>query len=44
MTGGFYLASNKEWYDYLKRERSKARYMGLHQEFISPAEVAERHP
>ncbi|MEL6932285.1 MAG: FAD-dependent oxidoreductase [Pseudomonadota bacterium] len=44
MTGGFYLASNKEWYDYLKRERSKARYMGLHQEFISPKEVAERHP
>jgi dimethylglycine dehydrogenase len=44
MTGGFYLASNKEWYDYLKRERSKARYMGLNQEFISPAEVAERHP
>ena len=44
MTGGFYLASNKTWYDYLKRERSKARYMGLYQEFISPKEVAERHP
>ena len=44
LTGGFYLASNKEWYDYLKRERSKARYMGLHQEFISPQEVAEKHP
>ncbi|MEM9277861.1 MAG: FAD-dependent oxidoreductase [Pseudomonadota bacterium] len=44
MTGGFYLASTQEWYDYLKRERSKARYMGLNQEFISPAEVAERHP
>ncbi len=44
MTGGFYLASNKTWYDYLKRERSKARYMGLHQEFISPQEVAKRHP
>ena len=44
MTGGFYLASNKTWYDYLKRERSKARYMGLEQEFISPQEVAERHP
>jgi len=43
-TGGFYLASTPEWYDYLKRERSKARYMGLDQEFISPAEVAERHP
>lgn len=44
MTGGFYAASTREWYDYLKRERSKARYMGLHQEFISPAELAERHP
>ena len=43
-TGGFYLASTPAWYDYLKRERSKARYMGLDQEFISPAEVAERHP
>ncbi len=44
MTGGFYLASNQTWYDYLKRERSKARYMGLNQEFISPGELAERHP
>ncbi|MEM9248170.1 MAG: FAD-dependent oxidoreductase [Pseudomonadota bacterium] len=44
ITGGFYAASTKEWYDYLKRERSKARYMGLHQEFISPGELAERHP
>ena len=44
LTGGFYLASNKTWYDYLKRERSKARYMGLQQEFISLQEVAERHP
>lgn len=44
LTGGFYLASNKTWYDYLKRERSKARYMGLEQEFISPKELAERHP
>src|SRR5581483_9909821 len=43
-TGGFYLASNNVWYEYLKRERSKARYMGLDQEFISPAEVARRHP
>lgn len=42
--GGFYLASNQVWYDYLKRERSKARYMGLDQEFISVAEVARRHP
>lgn len=44
LTGGFYLASNKTWYDYLKRERSKARYMGLEQEWISPQEVADRHP
>ena len=43
-TGGFYLASNQDWYDYLKRERSKARYMGLDQEFISIEEVARRHP
>lgn len=44
LTGGFYLASNRTWYDYLRRERSKARYMGLDQEFISPEEVARRHP
>ena len=43
-TGGFYLASNKGWYDFLKRERSKARYMGLDQEFISLEEVARLHP
>ena len=43
-TGGFYLASNRVWYDYLKRERSKARTMGLDQEFISVEEVARRHP
>ncbi|MEO1776057.1 MAG: FAD-dependent oxidoreductase [Pseudomonadota bacterium] len=43
-TGGFYLASTRDWYDYLKRERSKARTMGLDQEFISPEEVARRHP
>jgi len=43
-TGGFYLASNDDWHDYLKRERSKARYMGLDQEFISLEEVARLHP
>ena len=43
-TGGFYLASTDVWHDYLKRERSKARYMGLDQEFISVEEVAKRHP
>ena len=44
MTGGFYLASNKTWYDYLKRERSKARYMGLEQEWVDLKEIADRHP
>jgi dimethylglycine dehydrogenase len=43
-SGGFYLASNEVWYDYLKRERSKARYMGLDQEFISLEEVVKKHP
>ena len=42
--GGFYLASNETWYDYLKRERSKARYMGLDQEFISLEEVVKKNP
>ena len=42
--GGFYLASNDAWYDYLKRERSKARYMGLDQEFISLEEVVKKNP
>lgn len=43
-TGGFYLASSPERLDFLKRERSKARYMGLDQEFISLQEVAKMHP
>ena len=43
-TGGFYLASTPERLDYLKAERSKARYMDLDQEIISLAEVAEMHP
>ena len=43
-SGGFYLASNEIWHDYLKRERSKARYMGLDQEFISLKEVVEKNP
>ena len=43
-TGGFYLASTPERLDYLKQERSKARYMGLDQEFITLKEVAEMHP
>ena len=43
-TGGFYLASTKERLDYLKQERSKARYMGLDQEFISMEEVVDMNP
>jgi len=43
-TGGYYLASNQSWHDYLKRERSKARSMGLEQEFVSLDEVVEKHP
>ena len=43
-SGGFYLASNEVWADYLKRERSKARYMGLNQEFISLEEVKRKNP
>ena len=43
-TGGFYLASNEDWHDYLKRERSKVRSMGLDQEFIAVEEAARRHP
>ncbi len=43
-TGGFYLASTPDWMDYLRRERSKARYMGLDQELISVEEAARRHP
>ena len=42
--GGFYLASNNDWHDYLKRERSKARYMGLDQEFISLDDVVKKNP
>ena len=43
-SGGFYLASNEIWDDYLKRERSKARYMGLDQEFVSLDEIAKKNP
>ncbi len=43
-TGGFYLASSRERLDFLKQERSKARYMGLDQELITPEEVAQMHP
>lgn len=43
-TGGYYLASNQNWHDYLKRERSNARSLGLNQEFVSLDEVVDKHP
>lgn len=43
-TGGLYLASTPERLDFLKHERSKARYMGLDQEFISLDEASAMHP
>ncbi len=43
-TGGMYLASTPERLDFLKHERSKARYMGLDQEFIDLDEAARMHP
>ena len=43
-TGGYYLASNQSWHDYLKRERSKARSIGLDQEFVTLDEVVDKHP
>ncbi|MFK7734302.1 MAG: FAD-dependent oxidoreductase, partial [Pseudomonadales bacterium] len=42
--GGFYLASTPERLDYLKQERSKARYMGLDQEFVSLEDVVKMNP
>ena len=42
--GGFYLASTEARLDFLKRERSKARYMGLDQEMITPQEAAALNP
>lgn len=42
--GGFYLASTPERLDYLKQERSKARYMGLDQEFVSLEEAVKMNP
>ncbi|MEO0368355.1 MAG: FAD-dependent oxidoreductase, partial [Pseudomonadota bacterium] len=43
-TGGFYLASTQERMDFLLQERSKARYMGLDQEMITPSEAAAINP
>ncbi|MBT8079781.1 MAG: FAD-dependent oxidoreductase [Gammaproteobacteria bacterium] len=43
-TGQVYLASTPDRLDYLKRERSKARYTNLPQEFITLQEAAELNP
>ena len=39
--GGITLADSRERFDMLLAERAKHRYMGLHTEILSPAEVAE---
>jgi len=40
--GGITLADTPERFDMLKAERAKHRYMGLHTEILTPAEIAER--
>lgn len=40
--GGITLADSEERFDMLKAERAKHRYMGLHTEILTPAEIAER--
>ncbi|MFQ6548246.1 GcvT family protein [Aestuariibius sp. 2305UL40-4] len=40
--GGITLADTPERFDMLKAERAKHRYMGLHTEILSPAEIKER--
>ena len=44
ITGQLYLASTRERLDYLKQERSKARSIGLDQEFVSLQEAKELNP
>ncbi|MEM7283623.1 MAG: FAD-dependent oxidoreductase, partial [Pseudomonadota bacterium] len=44
ITGQLYLASTKERLDYLKQERSKARSIGLDQEFVSLEEAKRLNP
>jgi len=39
--GGITMADNQERFDMLKAERAKHRYMGLHTEILTPAEVAK---
>lgn len=39
--GGVTLADSPERFDMLKAERAKHRYMGLHTEILSPAEIVE---
>ncbi len=40
--GGITLADTPERFDMLKAERAKHRYMGLHTEILSPAEIAAK--
>ena len=40
--GGLTLADTRERFDMLKAERAKHRYMGLHTEILSRAEIVER--
>ena len=41
-SGGMTLADTPERFDMLKAERAKHRYMGLHTEILTPAEIKER--
>ncbi|MDP7281679.1 MAG: FAD-dependent oxidoreductase, partial [Candidatus Poribacteria bacterium] len=42
--GGLTLANSPERMDFLKAERGKHRYMGLHTELIGPEEIANISP
>ena len=42
--GGLTLAGTPERWDYLKAERAKHRYMGLHTELVGPAEIRKLSP
>ena len=42
--GGLTLTGTPERWDYLKAERAKHRYMGLHTELVGPAEIRKLSP
>ncbi|MGO1117076.1 GcvT family protein [Rhodovibrionaceae bacterium A322] len=42
--GGLTLAGTPERWDYLKAERAKHRYMGLHTELVGPEEIRKLSP